>query len=58
MAIFGMLSLDVIHRSGNPTQNSQGASRMIANHSTGDLQSMYPKKNMVLQGKCITFAKK
>ena len=32
-----MLSLDVIHRSGNPTQNSPGKrSRMMANHSTVD----------------------
>ena len=32
--INGMLSLDVILRSGNPTQNSLERSRMMANHST------------------------
>ena len=52
-----MLSLDVIHRSGNPTQNSPGRSRMMANHSTVDNSVNVSKENMLLQGKCITFAK-
>ena len=54
--INGMLSLDVIHRSGNPTQNSLGrSSRMMANHSTVDNSINVSKENMLLQWCQIDF---